>query len=65
MIVDRNSRTRKKVRIIILKDFAIKKLDDPLKSVILAEKDEMSAEEFIAKVPTWLNLLHVQMSEKQ
>lgn len=43
-----------------LKQFAIKELDDPLRSLILAEKDELDAIDFIAKAQTWLRLLRMQ-----
>lgn len=50
----------KKVSIVELKQFAINELDDPLRSLILAEKDELEAIDFVAKAQTWLRLLRMQ-----
>ncbi|MBO3800175.1 MAG: hypothetical protein FGF52_03885 [Candidatus Brockarchaeota archaeon] len=45
-----------------LKDFALKSLpeDSKLKALILSEKDEISVEEFLAKMSVWLKLLALE-----
>ena len=47
-----------------LKDFALKALpkDSKLRTLILSEKDEISVEEFLAKVSIWLKLLTLESS---
>lgn len=45
-----------------LKDFALKTLpeDSKLRILLLSEKDELSVEEFVAKVGIWLKLLTLE-----
>ncbi|MEM3465388.1 MAG: hypothetical protein QXO75_07840 [Nitrososphaerota archaeon] len=45
-----------------LKDFAIRNLpeDSKLRILILSEKDELDAKEFVAKVSVWLKLLTLE-----
>jgi hypothetical protein len=45
-----------------LKDFALRELPEthPLRSVILAEKDELGANEFSLKLETWNVLLSLK-----
>lgn len=53
---------RRTVSIKILKEFARDRLprDAPLKEVLLAEDDEIPANEFVGKTKTWLALLRIQ-----
>ena len=55
------SRTGRKLNIRRLKAFAYKNLlgHPKLRSLLLQEKDEMSVEEFLAKMDLWLKLLDV------
>jgi hypothetical protein len=46
-----------KVSMIAIKAFAIKLDDSPLRDVLLAEKDEVTAEEFASRLPIFLRLL--------
>ena len=47
-----------------LKEFAFKSLpeDSKLRTIILSEKDEVSVEEFLAKIGIWLKLLALESS---
>jgi hypothetical protein len=53
-----------KVRITRLKDFAVDSLprDSRLREVILNERDELDAAEFVAKIDVWLKLLRTEFS---
>lgn len=50
---------RRKVSITALKRFAEERLprESPLREVLITERDELSPEEFIAKLDVWLRLL--------
>ena len=53
--------TEFKIDIRPLKAFVSEKFpkDSPLREALLAERDVLSAQEFLAKMETWLNLLRV------
>ena len=55
------NQTRFKIDIRPLKAFVSVKFpkDSPLREALLAERDVLSAQEFLAKMETWLNLLRV------
>lgn len=55
---------RKKMNIVGLKRFVAERLPagSSLRSVILAESDELGMEEFLAKMEVWLKLLNVEFS---
>lgn len=53
---------RKTVSLRRLKQVVLAQLPDdhPLRAVLLAERDVLTTEEFLAKLPIWLILLHTQ-----
>lgn len=55
------SQVQSKIRITSLKDLALKLEENhPLKMILLAEEDEMSPEEYLSRIRTWLRLLNVR-----
>jgi hypothetical protein len=61
---DSTSRRTFRVNMNKLKEFAISNLPEGsrLREILLAEKDEVDPEEFIAKVGIWLKLLRMESS---
>jgi hypothetical protein len=55
---------RRKIDIRRLKRFALEHLprDSPLRDVLLAEEDELSVQDFLAKMDLWLKLLRREPS---
>mgnify|MGYP001005640188 CR=1 FL=1 len=58
-------KSEKIVNITPLKQLAIERLpkDSTLREVLLCEPDEMTATEYLIKIPTWQKLLKIEVSK--
>lgn len=63
-LVQRRSHT---VSLKALKEFARKNLlvESVLRSVLLAEDDELSSQEYLAKLDTWLKVMNLEFSSEE